>query len=365
MRPTTSPLATPPRRALRRLIALLAGGSMTGHTILTAAIGVPMLMIATPAQAAGSCSGSNNQLFALYSSGGSALDAKSINPFLSCSGTTANSQYLICARSNITTSTNGLSGSYFLAKSSSGQTIKFGLQYGVPSARYNIADGSGTIGYSDIGYFISDSNGNFGGRPTTAWGSSSDTAGQWLTVPQQTVQAGDYTAIVNVGMVLQPFLGWGANPCVQSDILSFTVATPILIRVGGSCDLAAIDPINFGQITASGGSLSTKTVAFYVPVVCLSGQSYTMTNSNGSNATGSGNYQRRLVSGSSFIPYGIFTDSSSSTPFPAGGIAGTGTGVATDRDPSTPYYATIPAGQSTTGLASGTYSDTLIATVAW
>lgn len=135
-----------------------------------------------------------------------------------------------------------------------------------------------------------------------------------------------------------------------------TTTVAVSATVTNSCTITAA-ALAFG---AYSGALLTGSTTFSPN--CTSGAAWTVDADKGLNQTGvSGSYQRRLVNGSAFLNYNLFTDSArtinfGSTTTSGQTIAGTGTGAAQ----STTFYASIPA---QTGTLSGTYNDTVTLTV--
>ncbi|OMJ32978.1 hypothetical protein BSZ14_05070 [Sphingomonas sp. Sph1(2015)] len=364
-----------PARTLRRLIATTASGGMLGQSVLGAALSLPVLMIATPAQAATACSASIPNTVAIYQSG-TTVSAPTMRPYFSCTG--AGSQYarreFAMCFVNGTTSSAGQTGSpqqsgnMFLARSSTGSTIKFDLYFqytDYSSGSFSVAS-EGASSNASLGNTNADSNGN----ASTGVPLRSNSSWQLLlNIPNQSsVAAGTYSTIIS--MPLQYWIRnsgdywWGYNFCTGTSIATGTLALPITINVTNSCDVAAGMSIDFGQLTQTNAVLDTKSTYFQVAAVCPKSVNYTLTLSDGVNASGSGSYRRRMANGNSYVAYGIFTDRNASTPFPTGGVSLTGTGVSSDYG-NAYYYANIAPSQSTASLASGQYNDTIIAMVNW
>lgn len=110
------------------------------------------------------------------------------------------------------------------------------------------------------------------------------------------------------------------------------------------------------------GSVSGSDGANTVTVTCSSGLSPTLTLDSGLYGNGS----VRSVSsdgGTTLIPYRLYSDSARSSEIALNGsISLTADGTAQD----VPIYGRVlPADQSTTAPAAGTYTDTVVATLAW
>jgi spore coat protein U-like protein len=371
-----------PLRTLRRLIATTASAGMLGQGVLGAALSLPVLMIATPAQAATACSASSPNMMAVYQSG-QTVEAPAMRMFVSCTGVVsaaAGRSLPICTDSGTSSSagqtgTSGQAGNWFLARSAAGNTIKFDfyLYYtDYSSSPFSLASDNAGAGNGLLGGVSQpDANGNssgyIGGRENNS--PSQNGMQLELRIPNQSsLAAGEYTTIVTIP--LQFWIRnagdswWGYNSCTGHLVAGFTVSIPVTIRVSNSCDITSTMPIDFGQFTQTNGVLDQKSLYFRIGTVCPKSVSYTLTLTDGNNATGSGAYRRRMINGGSYISYGLFTDSNFATPFPAGGVSLTGTGVASDLA-NYPYYAVVGPSQSTTGLATGQYNDTIIAMVNW
>ncbi|MFN3777199.1 spore coat U domain-containing protein [Sphingomonas parapaucimobilis] len=371
-----------PARTLRRLVATTASGGMLGQSVLGAALSLPMLMIATPAQAATACSASSPNMMAVYQSG-QTVESPVMRMFASCSGVSSSLSgrpLVICAANGTSSSagqtgTSGQSGNWFLARSAAGNTIQFDFYVyytDYSSSPFSLASGNAEAGNALLGGLSQpDANGNstssFAGRVNNS--PSQDGWQLELRIPNQSsIAAGEYTTIVTMPLKFWARNAgdtwWGYNSCTPTLVTSFSVSIPVTIRVSNSCDITSTMPIDFGQFTQTNGVLDQKSLYFRIGTVCPKSVSYTLTLTDGNNATGSGAYRRRMINGGSYISYGLFTDSNFATPFPAGGVSLTGTGVASDLA-NYPYYAVVGPSQSTTGLATGQYNDTIIAMVNW
>lgn len=122
------------------------------------------------------------------------------------------------------------------------------------------------------------------------------------------------------------------------------------INFGTYADLANIID---GSVQGADGS-STVTVA------CTSGLSPTLTLDGGLNGSST---LRGMSSGSSIIPYRLYSDASRSTEI---GVNGSISLASDGNKQSIPIFGRIlPSDQKNTSPASGTYVDTVTATLAW
>lgn len=142
-----------------------------------------------------------------------------------------------------------------------------------------------------------------------------------------------------------------------------TAQFQVRIVITESCDIQAVTAgdIDFGNVARSTGSNVDATGALQVN--CTTGTPYTIGLNAGANSTsatpGAGN--RRMVSGTNFVPYGLYRDAGRTQFW--GETVGTdtlaGTGNASNQ--SIPVYARVPS----TNVPAGTYVDTVVATVTY
>jgi spore coat protein U-like protein len=116
---------------------------------------------------------------------------------------------------------------------------------------------------------------------------------------------------------------------------------------------------NYDPIVTNASTALTATGA--VDTTCTNGAAATITLDQGANA-GPGSTAsapvRRMANGTNYLNYGLYTNSSYTTTFDGTtGVAVTGTGAQV----ATTVYGSVPAGQNS--LPSGSYSDTVVATV--
>lgn len=125
------------------------------------------------------------------------------------------------------------------------------------------------------------------------------------------------------------------------------------VDVSATCSLGASD-LRFPAVTT--GNLTNVDASTSLSVTCSSGTPYQISMSEGANF----NSTRRLAWGSSFISYGVFSDSSRSQSWMgATVVAGTGSGAAQQI----PVYGRIFSGQSVP--TTGSYADTIVATISY
>lgn len=119
--------------------------------------------------------------------------------------------------------------------------------------------------------------------------------------------------------------------------------------------------LNFGNVTSTLANVDADTTTsgnYGVSVVCTNTTPYSVTANNGLNASGS---QDNMKSGTALLPYNLYTTSARTTVFPTSGTSLGFTGNGTAQ--AIPVYGRIPAG--TTLPAPGTYTDTVVLTIAY
>ncbi|AOE42496.1 spore coat protein U (plasmid) [Pantoea agglomerans] len=122
------------------------------------------------------------------------------------------------------------------------------------------------------------------------------------------------------------------------------------INFGTYADLANI--IDGSMLGADGSSTVT--------VTCTSGLSPTLTIDGGLHGSGT---LRSMSAGSTQIPYRLYSNAARSAEIPVNGSLALN---ADGTQQSIPIFGRIlPSDQSTTAPASGTYADTVTATLAW
>ena len=127
----------------------------------------------------------------------------------------------------------------------------------------------------------------------------------------------------------------------------------VTVQVASTCSINATN-LNFSGITT--GTTSNTDATSSITVNCSTGTPYTIALGNGNNYSGG----RRMTNGTTNINYYLYSDTGRSTQWNTITTqAGTGSG----SDQSYTVYGRIPSGQSV--LYTGTYSDTVIATVTY
>lgn len=146
-----------------------------------------------------------------------------------------------------------------------------------------------------------------------------------------------------------------AGTATSNLAVSATVSANCTIDASAGVAFGAYDPIvtNASTDLTHTGSVDTT---------CTNGSTATITLGQGLNAdTGSTASVplRRMISGSNYLSYDLYSDSAHTTVFDGTtGVSVTGTGSAV----TTSVYGVVPSGQN---VPAGSYSDTVVATVAF
>ncbi|RYZ04226.1 MAG: SCPU domain-containing protein [Myxococcales bacterium] len=160
-------------------------------------------------------------------------------------------------------------------------------------------------------------------------------------------------------------LGAALGACLFAGEASAGTATAnlsVTATVSASCSISTT-PLAFGTYDPVGAHAAAPLDATGgVVVTCTNGAATTVTLGQGSNAnTGSSDATplRRMASGGNFLSYSLYQNAGHTTVWgntSGTGVAHTGSGTAT----SVSVYGRVPAGQN---VASGSYADTVVATV--
>lgn len=158
-----------------------------------------------------------------------------------------------------------------------------------------------------------------------------------------------------VGFVL---VGMFCMPAAQAG--TATANLDVSASIAANCTIST-NPLAFGAYDPISTNASTPlTATGSIQTTCTNGASANITLDQGANPdTGSTASVplRRMVNGSNFMNYDLYSDSGDTTTFDGTtGVNVTGTGAAVD----TTVYGSVPAGQN---LPTGSYADTVVATV--
>lgn len=148
----------------------------------------------------------------------------------------------------------------------------------------------------------------------------------------------------------------------QANAATVTANLSVTATVSASCSIST-NTLAFGAYDPVGTNASTPLDGLGgVVVTCTNGAPTTVTLGQGAHAnTGSTDAAplRRMVSGANFLSYSLYQDAGRATTWgntSGTGVAHTGTGTAT----TVTVYGRVAAGQN---VASGSYTDTVVATV--
>jgi spore coat protein U-like protein len=165
--------------------------------------------------------------------------------------------------------------------------------------------------------------------------------------------------------LIRGLVGAALSSCLfvgQANAGTVTANLSVTATVSASCAISTT-PLAFGAYDPVGANAATPLDATGgVVVTCTNGASTTVTLGQGSNAnTGSSDAVplRRMVSGGNFLAYSLFQNAGHTTTW--GNTAGTGVGhTGTGTATTVSVYGRVAAGQN---VASGSYADTVVATV--
>ena len=234
------------------------------------------------------------------------------------------------------------------ARSAEGNTLQYqliGAFSGLPLTASNIQ-------YASISFPTN-------GSASTLFSNSSDGAGPTLIniTAGQAPPVGDYVSTVPLTISTRYQNGSSPPSCTGGSLANSSIVNiPVRIRVGAVCAYTDASNMNFGAITVNAGTVDATpyALASAIRMSCTSGTNYTITLSDGNQASGTGVNRRRMVNGSSFLAYGLYSDFDATVPFTS--VNGTGTGA----NANVYVIGKIPS-QSAAGLTSGVYRDTVIA----
>lgn len=167
-------------------------------------------------------------------------------------------------------------------------------------------------------------------------------------------------------------MGWavaGMLAGATTPVFAATAQSTLTVQVTitASCTIGAAT-LNFGGAIAGGSLLSAAvTASTTVSATCTTGTPYSIGMNNGVNASGA---QRRMLSGSDYLNYDLFTDAAMNNPWTTAASAaactsanscalGTGNGTAQ----SISIYGRIP--QQAAARAPGSYADTVTMTITY
>jgi spore coat protein U-like protein len=218
---------------------------------------------------------------------------------------------------------------------------------------------------------------------TTLWGSwqtGYDTAGVQLDVAQnsttpvtvyarlfgsqQTAATGAYSSTFTAN----PFLQYGnlGTPSCPTGNQTTSTSTSASATVVTNCNVSAA-PLNFGTVGLLTANVDATTT---VAVQCNTATSYTVGLDNGRNFSSGTRRMKDTGAGTTFVKYGLYTDSAhtnawtttTSTNTCTGGANSCAVGTGTGSNTNTTVYGRIPP-QSTPAPAA--FNDTVTATVTY
>lgn len=339
------PMTPAPRSTnLRRLAATLGTAGLFGNAFVTTAITLPLLFVATPAQAACSNdSGAPQNRTYTYTAATIDNEAKLDFP--------ANLKCTFLEGRNLCV------GAQFGSTANSGANTAI-MQLGVKDHTHGSEVPTMT---SDVAY------GPFGAL--LGVGASTILITFTATIPANAVAlspAGTYSNTfkiftgantVGIGCSL---IGIPLTNYVTSDYTANFV-------IPKTCTLVSSPTIDFGTIGSIAPTAARIDTQGSVTVTCNT--PYTIYIGDGGNRVAPGSGDRRMARGTQRLPYQLYKDAARTQIWDAtggtatlngsGGVSDVGTGINQTR----PVYGSIPAG--TVLPAAGAYSDTVIVTVTY
>ncbi|MET0595306.1 MAG: spore coat U domain-containing protein [Polyangiaceae bacterium] len=155
----------------------------------------------------------------------------------------------------------------------------------------------------------------------------------------------------------------GLFTTTAADAATATANLGVSATVSSNCSIST-SPVAFGSYDPVGTNAATPLdTAGTVTVTCTSGASTTITLGQGGNAGGGSTdaspVRRMRDSGSAYLSYALYQDASRMTTW--GNTSGTGVNhTGTGSSSNISVYGRVAAGQN---VASGSYSDTVVATI--
>ncbi|MFZ3483368.1 spore coat U domain-containing protein [Sphingomonas sp. 3-13AW] len=170
--------------------------------------------------------------------------------------------------------------------------------------------------------------------------------------PGQAVTAGSYSAFFYNTVV--GFLASGTTSCQRNaaDLFGVDVTISVTANVVEGCTLGTIGDIDFGELA---GLQERIDAAGSVQLVCPLGRGWTLSFDGGRHASGGERRMQRAEG--DLIAYGLYRDSSRSSPIEIdGALSGTGTGGVD----TVPVYGRVEIGDLP---PTGQYSDFIVVTL--
>jgi len=169
-----------------------------------------------------------------------------------------------------------------------------------------------------------------------------------------------------LNLLLAGFFGFSQLGRVEAQAGTATANLSVSIVITASCTINAAT-LTFPATAGTNLIATAVSASSTVSVTCTNGSPYSIAMDNGANASGN---QRRMISGSNFLNYGLFVDSAHTFPWSTATgnsscttsgdcFLGTGSGLAQ----SVNIYGLVPI--TAVAPSPGTYSDTVTMTITY
>ncbi|MFT3762902.1 MAG: spore coat U domain-containing protein [Pseudoxanthomonas sp.] len=342
----------------RRAIALLACTGLLNHLLLASLAGASLMAVAPQAQATCVASNSTSPQTYTYTSATIGSSASVDLSFLwrcyqnGSSGTESSSNYTCYMASFGGTAAN----------SSTSTTLPYSVRLYRGTSLNTTATTVANTAASATWY---------GRFDTLAHGSNYETVRVMVAANASStaLPIGTYTASIGAYIDEQANTGSCEGSTSSWDSGSTTVTANFVVP--SFCQLVSNTGLDFGSISTIGTLASAIDATASIVVKCNANAPYTVYLGDGNYRVSSGSGLRRMANGSARIPYQLYKESSRTNVWDATGIGAGATGgsggisaTANGSNQTLTVYGRIPAGQ-TIPATTGTYSDTVVITVAY
>ena len=146
-----------------------------------------------------------------------------------------------------------------------------------------------------------------------------------------------------------------------------TANLTVQIQISASCAISAASSLSFGTISSTTLASGPVPSSVLVNVTCSNTSPYAIGMGQGGNYSAGSN---RMVSGSNYLPYTLYTDSGYLHPWTTGATSTTCTvanqcylGTGSGSQQQITVYGQVP--MTTPAAAPGTYTDTVLMTITY
>ncbi|NNU82032.1 spore coat U domain-containing protein [Halovulum dunhuangense] len=313
---------------------------LTRSSIAVLAIAIALLFHAPSARAALVCEATiQDVVFGEVSVRDGASDTTLANVSITCAGGTPSTSARVCI--DIGTGSGGANAGRsprYLA-GPQGATLAYELTSG------NYASSGGTL-WTNAEFDVTlDANGD-GSVVPGLYAEITSTGSGFV--------GGTYSSTFLSGSDVSLDYGAGSICTTSGDVTGFQVTADVT----PSCTITAW-PLDFGNIDGTiPAPIDDMTT---LDISCTDGTPYTVSLGLGMGTNVTGPSQRKMMSGSEALTYGLYLDAARTMPWGDGaGDDHAGTGTGTGSNQSTPVYGRIQSGQS---VPVGTYVDSVVVTI--